>query len=558
MRVENNGAGAGGAEEWIAAHFSDPAKAAARLAILQQSRTDGLHPGYSLAEGVRRAAHDTPNVRLIVASKDGDTTLTAAEAWRRTRHVAGGLQALGVGRGDRVAVQLPNSPEALVTYLAVNALGAVLVPMIQALGPADTRQALERSNSTTLVIAARRGREVELDWLGDLAGDGSDGSIRVVLVGESMFGGEVATVTPWAQVESADPFSGVLPAGDVPAVLLYTSGTTSQPKAVVHTNDSILAYLDVVPCPPFQFEGTYLWSWPSGHIGGILAAISPMLRNVDTVILGERWDTEFLLDTLVRYDVRGMSGVTTVGLRLLDAVESGDVDLPLEEFFTGGASIPSSFVRRAATHGWHVTRCYGSTENPVLTATVRDDPQDRRESSEGRPVRGARVRILDDKGNDCPPMVQGELAILSAQQMLGYESIELNDESFTADGWLRTGDLGHLDEQGFMTITDRKKDIIIRGGENISSPEVEQALSTIPGVRESAVVSMPDPDLGERACAFLIVHPGTQIDLESVRAHFASLGLARWKVPEALRFVDDFPRTSTGKPIKQALRDQLR
>jgi cyclohexanecarboxylate-CoA ligase len=313
-----------------------------------------------------------------------------------------------------------------------------------------------------------------------------------------------------------------------------------------------------MPCPSFEFSGTFLWSWPSGHIGGILAALSPLVRRIDTVLFGERWDTDFLIDTILRHDVRGMSGVTTVGLRLLDGIEAGRLSLPIREFFTGGASIPPALVERAEVQGWHLTRSYGSTENPVVTATDRSDPRQARLSSEGRPVRGARIRIVRDDDADCDSMEDGELIIVAPQQMLGYDVPARNTESFTSDGWLRTGDIGHVDAAGHLTITDRKKDIIIRGGENISSQEVEEVLAKMPGVRESAVVAMPDPELGEKACAFLIVHPGTQIDLAVVRAHFEASGLARQKCPERVEIVDEMPRTSTGKVLKKALRDQLR
>ena len=142
--------------------------------------------------------------------------------------------------------------------------------------------------------------------------------------------------------------------------------------------------------------------------------------------------------------------------------------------------------------------------------------------------------------------------------MVGHNDPALNAESFTADGWLRTGDIGRLDVDGYLTITDRKKDIVIRGGENISSQEVERALMRIAGVREAAVVAMPDPELGERACAYLIVDPTARVDLNVIRSHFEAMGLARQKCPERIEIVEDFPRTPSGKVIKKSLRDRLR
>jgi acyl-CoA synthetase (AMP-forming)/AMP-acid ligase II len=529
--------------------FPDQDLSESRLRLIHSWREAGFHRQETLAQAARTAAEEQGDLRLIATSRQATHDLTISTLWKRAQVVAAGLRALGIRPGDTVAVQLPNSPEAFCAYLAVNILGAVLVPIAQFFGPAETKHILEISQAKAFAVAKRVGREDSLDWLEE-----ARRMTHVIVAGDGP-----SWATSWASLEDSgsvvdEPAGG----GDSPAALLYTSGTTGLPKGVLHTNNSILAYLDIVPCPSFEFDGVFLWSWPSGHIGAILAALSPFVRRIDTVLFGEVWDTDFLLDTLLRYEIAGMSGVTTVGLRLLDLVESRKLVLPLKEFFTGGASIPAILVERAEAQGWHVTRSYGSTENPVATATEPSDPREARINSEGRAVTGARVRIVREDGTDCLPTEDGEVLLVSPQQMIGYNDPALNVESFSADGWLRTGDIGHLDADGFLTITDRKKDIVIRGGENISSQEVERALLRLAGVREAAVVAMPDPELGERACAYLILEPGVCIDIDMIQSHFKALGMARQKCPERVEIVEDLPRTPSGKVIKKVLRDRLR
>jgi acyl-CoA synthetase (AMP-forming)/AMP-acid ligase II len=529
--------------------FLDQGLKESRHRLVRSWRQAGFHRQETLAHAARQAAIEQSDIRLIVTSRPVTHELTLSTLWERAQVVAAGLRKLGVRPGDTVAVQLPNSPEAFCTYLAVNILGAVLTPIPQIYGPAETKKIIEMSHATAFAVAKRAERDDSLDWLGE-----AREMTRVVVVGDGP-----SWAIPWAALEEyGSAVDEPVGNGDSPAALLYTSGTTGVPKGVLHTNNSILAYLDIVPCPSFEFEGVFLWSWPSGHIGAILAAISPIVRRIDTVLFGEVWDTEFLIETILKYGIAGMSGVTTIGLRLLDSVETRKLVLPLKEFFTGGASIPTVLVERAEAQNWHLTRSYGSTENPVATATRPSDPNEARINSEGRAVRGARVRIVREDGTDCLPTEDGEVLLVSPQQMIGYNDPVLNAESFTADGWLRTGDIGRLDVDGFLTITDRKKDIVIRGGENISSQEVERALMRIAGVREAAVVAMPDPELGERACAYLIVDPKTHVDLNVIRSHFEAMGLARQKCPERIEIVEDFPRTPSGKVVKKSLRDQLR
>jgi acyl-CoA synthetase len=215
----------------------------------------------------------------------------------------------------------------------------------------------------------------------------------------------------------------------------------------------------------------------------------------------------------------------------------------------GGSPIPAPVAERAARLGISLYRAYGSTEHPSVTTSLVDEPEAKRLRTDGHAIPGVEIRLDDD----------GEIITRGPDLCLGYTDAELTAKAFDDEGWYRTGDVGVLDEHGFLTITDRMKDIVIRGGENISAAEIEEALQTLDGVAEIAVVAAPDERLGEHACAILRMLPGAApVALADVTAHLARVGLARQKWPEELRLVDEFPRTASGKIRKVDLRAWLR
>jgi acyl-CoA synthetase (AMP-forming)/AMP-acid ligase II len=221
--------------------------------------------------------------------------------------------------------------------------------------------------------------------------------------------------------------------------------------------------------------------------------------------------------------------------------------------------VPVALGERAAALGIAIIRAYGSTEHPSTTGGQFDDPPDRRHGTDGRALGGVELRLVDEDGADVPVGTPGEILSRGPDLCLGYTDPALTAAAFDDAGWYHTGDVGVCDADGYLTITDRLKDVIIRGGENISAAELESALATLPGVAEIAVVAAPDARLGERACAVVRMLPGAApVTLADVTAHLADAGLARQKWPELLRVVDDFPRTASGKIRKVDLRAWLR
>jgi acyl-CoA synthetase (AMP-forming)/AMP-acid ligase II len=229
----------------------------------------------------------------------------------------------------------------------------------------------------------------------------------------------------------------------------------------------------------------------------------------------------------------------------------------LTNFMVGAANVPASLVERAERVGIPVYRAYGSTEHPVITTGTAEDPLVKRATTDGRATPGNEIRLLDDDGRDVGTGADGEIVTRGPEQFIGYTDAALDRESFLPGGWFRTGDIGRLDDDGYLTITDRKKDVIIRGGENIASKEVEDLLMQHPDVIEAAAVGQPDDRYGERVAAFVRVRDGATFDVEVARAHFAAARVAKQKTPEHIELVAELPRTATGKVRKVDLRRRL-
>ena len=272
----------------------------------------------------------------------------------------------------------------------------------------------------------------------------------------------------------------------------------------------------------------------------------------------DAFDAEEAVRAIDELGTGSTSGATVFLSRIVEIVESGATRLDaLEHFIVGAATVPPEIVERADALGIKATRCYGSSEHPTVTLSAPGDPLWTRAHTDGPPLPGNEVRIVDDEGRDVGTGQVGEIATRGPELFVGYLDPSLNELAFFDDGWFRTGDVGRL-EDGCLVVTDRKKDIIIRGGENISASEVEAVLERRDEVLESAVVAMDDEALGERVCAFVVLREGTSLGIDSVRSHFVGAGLARQKTPERLVIIDALPRTASGKIQKEHLRRRLR
>jgi acyl-CoA synthetase (AMP-forming)/AMP-acid ligase II len=404
------------------------------------------------------------------------------------------------------------------------------------------------------VTAARHRRQ---DAARDLPRLGEQPTLKhVIVVGEPVPPGALA----WDAVhaDGGDPFPAPVQQASDLALVIYTSGTTAEPKGVQHSHDSLIAEMFGSPTPPPGVPGTVsLQPFPAGHTAGFVALMATAVHGYPTILM-DAWSADVAAAIVAERGVTAMAGTPIFYSTLLDAAERGGHDISTLRYgITGGAGVPPSLVERADAIGLKVARCYGATEGPSLTASASDDPLEKRAYTDGRPIGGAQLRILDDDGRDVPPGAEGEIAAIGPELFLGYSDPAVNRGAFTPDGWFLTGDIGRIDADGYLTITDRKKDIIIRGGENLSSKEIEDVLERHPAVLEVAVVAAPDPRYGERVCAFVVLADGATIDVAGIVAHFDAEGVARHKAPERLELVDALPRTAAGKVRKQDLRRAL-
>lgn len=468
------------------------------------------------------------------------------------------LREMGVQPGEAVAFQLPNWREAVVSFAALALGGYVLVPIVHIYGRKEVAFILEQSGAAAYISPAAYGH-VDYTEIVDTA---APASLRLhVVVG--------ATARP-ARSRPArigwEACTGRAPAAQLPRVrsdaavmLAYTSGTTGDPKGVIHDHRTVLSELRHMA--PYMNPGKpNLMGSPVTHATGMLGAVLGPLVTGENIHLIDRWDPGHALEVMLGQGIGGGTGASVFLASLLDHPDFTPAHAAkMERVGLGGAPVPVALGERAAALGIQIIRAYGSTEHPSTTGCQFSDPADRRHRTDGRALANVELRIVDADGSDVPAGTPGEILSRGPDLCLGYTDPALNAAAFDADGWYHSGDIGVLDAQGFLTITDRVKDIIIRGGENISAAEVEGALQTLLGVAEIAVVAAPDARLGEHACAMVRLLPGAApVTLAEVTAHLAGVGLARQKWPEELRVVDDFPRTASGKIRKVDLRARLK
>jgi len=544
----------------------DPAGASARWKLRRvapelQRRyvAEGLWTDETLGEMVARQLASYPAAQVAIWSRQRPWRGCYADLDAEARRMVALLREQGVRPGEAVAFQLPNWREAVVSFAALALGGYVLVPIVHIYGRKEVAFILEESGAAAYISPLAFGH---VDY-GAIVETAAPSSLRLhVVVGETDVSPVAAGVTRirWeacAERKPAVDLPEVRP--DEVAVLAYTSGTTSDPKGVIHDHRSMLGELRHMA--DYMIRGKpKLMGSPVTHATGMLGAVLGPLVTGEAIHLIDRWDPAHVLEVRLEAGVGSGTGASVFLASLLDhpgftpahAALIGRVGL-------GGAPVPVALGQRAEAQGISIIRSYGSTEHPSTTGCQFDDPADLRHRTDGRPLAGVELRLVDEDGTDVPTGRPGEILSRGPDLCMGYTDPALTAAAFDPDGWYHTGDIGVLDEAGYLTITDRVKDIIIRGGENISAAEVEGALQTLPGVAEIAVVAAPDARLGEHACAVIRMRPGSApVTLGDLTAHLSKAGLARQKWPEELRLVDDFPRTASGKIRKVDLRARLR
>lgn len=449
----------------------------------------------------------------------------------------------GIGPGDIVGCMVPNWREWLVVAVAAAQAGAVMLPIVTIYGAKELGFILRQSGAKWLFTPDRFRNTNYAQVLAD-CGDLPALERHVVI------GPDFAALEGEGPI--ADPASV---AADDLALLVYTSGTTAEPKGVMHSARSFLAELETMYAMRGGLEDSAVISpWPPGHVAGALAMYRFLCQGTPLVLM-DQWEPNLAAELIDRHKVSSSSGTPFHLSGMIAAADAHGHDLSsLRQYLVGAAPVPPSLIERCQAQNLAVFHCYGSSEHPTVTSGVAEDPLDKQLHTEGRLIMGSEMRFVDDDGADVPAGTDGEICTRGPELFMGYLDPVLNESAFLPGGWYRTGDIGRVDAEGYLLITDRKKDIIIRGGENISSKEVEAVLLSHPSVVDAAAVAAPDDRMGEVVRACVVLTPGATLTLDDLRDHFFSAGIAKQKTPERLSILAELPRNATGKVLKHELR----
>jgi cyclohexanecarboxylate-CoA ligase len=440
-------------------------------------------------------AWDVPTLDALLSAHDDPERATAVA------RLAGGLRELGVRRGDVVSWQLPNGVEAVLLYRACWRLGAVAGPLHHQAGDADVARMRAALDPTVFVA-------------------------------------------PDAALPTGTPVTATAARPSDLAVALFTGGSTGRPKAVLHTHRGLAhKTVTMVGVHALRARDAVLMPAPLAHVSGLLNGVLVPGAAGMRVVLMARWDPERALGLIASERISFMIGPPTFFIQLMAAAGFAPERVAsLRLVSSGGAGVTPAFVAEATERlGARVKRSYGSTEAPTVTSSTARDSARRARETDGRAVGQCELRVAPD----------GELLLRGPELFAGYTDATATRAAIVR-GWFATGDLAVIDDEGWLTIVGRKKDVIIRGGENISASEVEAVLVAHPQVHDAAAVGYPDSELGERVCAFVVGDPG--FDLEQCRAWFAERGVARYKTPERVVRLDELPVLAAGKIDRAALR----
>ncbi|HWE91915.1 MAG TPA: AMP-binding protein [Pseudonocardiaceae bacterium] len=501
-----------------------------------------------------------------VVVSDGTTSLSYAELRDTAVRLAHGLSGLGVRRGDRVAVQLPNWTEFVEIAVAVARLGAVLVPIMPIYRADEVGYVLRHSAAKAAITCAEFKGFRYVDMFASVRPDCPDLEALVVVRGAAEPGGALPLERLISDGEPADLERelGDRPAPDDGFLVVYTSGTTSRPKGCFHTFNTLRASAAAIArSVRYRESDVQFGPSPITHSTGLVTSVVlPVLAGASSHLM-EAWEPGEGLQRIAKHGCT-MAVTATAFLQMLSAAYDPDRHdaSSLRLWVCAGSPIPGSVVHRASEQfpDCRILSLYGRSENMLTTMCTVDDPAERSATSDGAAVAGASVRIVDEHGAEVPRGTEGDIAYRGPSHMLAYyRDTEQTEALFTPEGYSRSGDLGVMDGDGYVRVTGRLKDIVIRGGLNISARELEDLLIEHPLVGGIAIVGMPDDRLGEKVCAYVVPadadHPPT---LDDITGYLRERRVATPKLPERLELVEQLPITATGKVQKYLLREDIK
>jgi cyclohexanecarboxylate-CoA ligase len=519
----------------------------------------GEWPQPSLSAALESRVRQTPDrVYWIEGQRQGGRHYTFRDLHTRATRMAAALRRLGVRPGDVVSWQLPNWFEGPALAVAIDRLGAVSNPIITIYREQEMAFVCRQARARVLVVPglvrgvdhrelarAVRVRAPELEHVLTVRAEPGTG-MRALEALEEAPAGAGAPAPPGPH--------------DV-AMLFYTSGTTAEPKGVLHTPSTLGALIraHALQLAP-RADDRSLLQFPLTHVGGITLFVLLQVVHGSSVVSMDTFDPVLAVDLIERHGVTAAGGPPAVLQAMFAAPNFSPAKMrTVRTSGSGAADVSPALIRQAEEKlGAVAYRSYGMTECPMFTSGAPGDPAEKRHGTDGRPVPGCVARLVDAGGRAVGPGVEGEIEAYGPQLCVGYLDPALN-VAFTPDGFLRTGDLAVVDDAGYLRITGRQKDIIIRKGENLSAKGIEDELAAHPKVADTAVIGVPDPERGERVCACVVVRPGSgDLTLAEVRVFMEGRGVMRQKIPEQLEVLPELPRNATGKVRKDLLRARFR
>ncbi len=520
-------------------------------------RQQGLWGDASLADYWQQTARAMPDKIAVVDNHGASYTYSALD--HAASCLANWMLAKGIESGDRIAFQLPGWCEFTVIYLACLKIGAVSVPLLPSWREAELVWVLNKCQAKMFFAPTLFKQTRPVDLILPLQNQLPQ---LQQLVGVDKLAPATSALSLSQIIADNTPLTTAITVhGDELAAVLFTSGTEGLPKGVMLTHNNILAS-ERAYCARLNltWQDVFMMPAPLGHATGFLHGVTaPFLIGARSVLL-DIFTPDACLALLEQQRCTCMLGATPFVYDLLNLLEKQPADLSALRFFLcGGTTIPKKVARECQQRGIKLLSVYGSTESSPHAVVNLDDPLSRFMHTDGYAAAGVEIKVVDDVRKTLPPGCEGEEASRGPNVFMGYfDEPELTARALDEEGWYYSGDLCCMDEAGYIKITGRKKDIIVRGGENISSREVEDILLQHPKIHDACVVAMPDERLGERSCAYVVLKaPHHSLSLEEVVAFFSRKRVAKYKYPEHIVVIEKLPRTASGKIQKFLLRKDI-
>ncbi len=520
-------------------------------------RQQGLWGDASLADYWQQTARAMPDKIAVVDNHGASYTYSALD--HAASCLANWMLAKGIESGDRIAFQLPGWCEFTVIYLACLKIGAVSVPLLPSWREAELVWVLNKCQAKMFFAPTLFKQTRPVDLILPLQNQLPQ--LQQIVGVDKLAPATSSLSLSQIIADNTSLTTAITTHGDELAAVLFTSGTEGLPKGVMLTHNNILAS-ERAYCARLNltWQDVFMMPAPLDHATGFLHGVTaPFLIGARSVLL-DIFTPDACLALLEQQRCTCMLGATPFVYDLLNVLEKQPADLSALRFFLcGGTTIPKKVTRECQQRGIKLLSVYGSTESSPHAVVNLDDPLSRFMHTDGYAAAGVEIKVVDDARKTLPPGCEGEEASRGPNVFMGYfDEPELTARALDEEGWYYSGDLCRMDEAGYIKITGRKKDIIVRGGENISSREVEDILLQHPKIHDACVVAMSDERLGERSCAYVVLKaPHHSLSLEEVVAFFSRKRVAKYKYPEHIVVIEKLPRTTSGKIQKFLLRKDI-